>query len=84
MSFKDPLKLDKSIKKSSITLGEVKEQQTEFKLELNELVKGSKKSEKQKSVILKHFQRTRKLFVDYSRIASEAKCKSKYGESLKY
>ena len=62
MPFKDPRKFDKSIKESSITLGEVKEQQTEFKLELNELVKGSKKSEKQKSVILKHFRRTRKSY----------------------
>ena len=64
MSFKDPLKFDKSIKESSITLVEVKEQQTEFNNlnELNELVKGSKKSEKQKSVILKHFRRMRKSY----------------------
>ena len=56
IGFKGPLSFYGSIKEGNITLEKAEEQQKESKLELNEIVKGSKKSENQKSVIiLKHF-----------------------------
>ena len=58
-------------------------------MELNEVVKQSKKSENQKSAInniktlYKSRERVIKLFDDYSRIVSEAKYRTKHGEGLK-
>ena len=58
-------------------------------MELNKIVKGSKKSESQKSAInnIKTLYESRgkviKLFDDYFRTVSKAKCKTKYGEGLK-
>ena len=58
-------------------------------MEIYEIVKGSKKPEDQKTAIknLKTLYESRekviKLFDDYSRIVSEGKYKTKYGEGLK-
>ena len=58
-------------------------------MELNEIVKRSKKSENQKSVIndIKKLYESReriiRLFDHYSRILSEVKYKTNYGEGLK-
>ena len=49
--FKGPLVSYKIIKEIIITLGEAEEEQKEFRLELSEIVKGSKKSVNQKSAI---------------------------------
>ena len=48
---KGPLSFYRSIKEGHITLVKQKNNKKEFKLDLNEILKGSKKSEKQKSVI---------------------------------
>ena len=49
------------------------------------MLKGSDKSEKQESVIrsIKTREKVIKMFDDYSRSASEAKCKRKYEEWFK-
>ena len=58
-------------------------------MELHEIVKGSKKSENQKSAVnnVKALYESRekaiKLFDDYPRTVSETKHKTKYGEGLK-
>ena len=58
-------------------------------MELNKIVKGSKKSEGQKSAINKFktlyklWEKVIKLFDESSRIVSEAKYKARYGEGLK-
>ena len=55
-------------------------------MEINEIAIGSKKSEDQKRTInsIKTLYESREkliqLFDDYSRIVSEAKCKTKYGD----
>ena len=49
MGFKGPLIFFKNIKKGNIALGKEEEEEKEFKSKLNKLVKGSKKSEDQKS-----------------------------------
>ena len=51
LSFKDPLISYKSIKEGNITLEKAEEEQKEFKSELNEIFKGSKKSKSKKSAI---------------------------------
>ena len=51
LSFKGPLKLHKNVKEGNITFEKPEEQQKEFKLELNEIANGSKKSENQKNTI---------------------------------
>ena len=48
IGFKGPLSFFRSIKEGNITLEKAEEQQKGFKLELNEIVKGSNKSENQK------------------------------------
>ena len=48
MPIKGPLIFCKSINKGNITLEKTEEEQKEFKLELNKIQKGSKKSEIQK------------------------------------
>ena len=58
-------------------------------MELKEIVKGNKESETQKSAInnIKTLYESREkvieFFSDYSRIVSEVKYKTKYGEGLK-
>ena len=58
-------------------------------MEVNKIVKVSKKSEEQKGGInktktfCKLWEKVIKLFDDSSRIVSEAKCKAIYGEGLK-
>ena len=58
-------------------------------MDLNEILKGSKKSENQKSVIdniktlYKSWEKVIELFDDCSRIVSEAKYRRKHGEGLK-
>ena len=44
IGFKGPLRFYRNIKEGYITLEKAEEQQRELKLELNEIVKGSKKS----------------------------------------
>ena len=51
MGFKGPLIFFQNIKKGNIALEKAEEEQKEFKSKLNKLVKGSKKSEDQKSAI---------------------------------
>ena len=89
IGFKDLLGFYKNIKEGHITLEKSEEKQKEFKSEINEIVKRSKKSEDQKNAIknIKILYESRekvvKLFNDYSRIVSEAKYKTKHGEGLK-
>ena len=89
IGFKGPLSFYRSIKEGHITLVKQKNNKKEFKLDLNEILKGSKKSEKQKSVIdniktlYKSWEKVIELFDDCSRIVSEAKYRRKYGEGLK-
>ena len=54
--FKGPLNFYKNFDDGNITLGKTEEKLKEFKSDINEIIKGSKKSEEQKNVIkiLKH------------------------------
>ena len=60
-----------------------------FKSNINEIVKGKKKSEEQKSAmknintLYKWRKKVIKFFNDYSKIFFEAKHKTKHGEGLK-
>ena len=62
---------------------------TEFKSDINEILKGGKQLEQQKSAVknIKTLYQSWKIFIklfnDYFRIASEAKYKAKFGEGLK-
>ena len=82
IGFKGLLGLYKNINKGYITLEKAEEeqqQQKESKLEINEIVIRSKKSEDQKSAInnvktlYESEKQVIKMFDDYSRIVSEAK-----------
>ena len=72
-----------------MTLKKAEETQEEFRLEYNEIIRGSKSSVEQINAIknIKKLYETRekviKVFDDYSRIASEAIDKSKHGEGIK-
>ena len=89
IGFKSPLRFYRSIKEGYITLEKSEEQQKEFKLELNEMIKTIKKIENQKSVINNiktHYKSGKKiieLFDNYSTIIFEAKYKTIHGEGLK-
>ena len=48
IGFKGPLDFYKNIKEGYITLEKAEEKQKEFKSEIDEIVKGNKKSEQQK------------------------------------
>ena len=67
-----------SIKKGNITLEKAEEQQKEFKSEIKEKVKGSQKSEDQKSAMsnIKTLYESRekviRLFYNYFKIVSDA------------
>ena len=67
-----------SIKKGNITLEKAEEQQKEFKTEVKEKVKGSQKSEDQKSAMsnIKTLYESRekviRLFYNYFKIVSDA------------
>ena len=67
-----------SIKKGNITLEKAEEQQKEFKMEVKEKVKGSQKSEDQKSAMsnIKTLYESRekviRLFYNYFKIVSDA------------
>ena len=67
-----------------ITIKKAEEQQKELKSNVNEIIVGRKKSEDEKNAIknIKSLYQSREkvieLFDDYSRIASEAKYKTKY------
>ena len=62
---------------------------TEFKSDINEILKGGKQLEQQKSAVknIKTLYQSWKIFIklfdDYFRIVSEAKYKAKFGEGLK-
>ena len=66
------------IKKGNITLEKAEEQQKEFKSEIKEIVKGSQKSEDQKSAMsnIKTLYESRekiiRLFYNYFKIVSDA------------
>ena len=72
-----------------MTLKKAEEIQEEFRLEYNEIIRGSKSSVEQINAIknIKKLYETRekviKVFDDYSRIVSEAIDKSKHGEGIK-
>ena len=72
-----------------MTLKKAEETQEEFRLEYNEIIRGSKSSVEQINAIknIKKLYETRekviKVFDDYSRIVSEAIDKSKHGEGIK-
>ena len=89
IGFKGQLNFYKNIKDGYITLEKVKENQKKIKLDINKIVKGRHKSEEQKSTTknIKTLDILRekfiKLFSNYSKIASEAKYQTKYGEELK-
>ena len=51
IAFKGPLGFYKNIKDDYMTLEKAEEKQEAFKLEINKIVKGSKKSEEQKTAI---------------------------------
>ena len=88
-SIKGRLGFFKDTKEGYITPEKAEEEQKEFKSEINEIVIGSKISEDQISAIsniktlYESQEKVIKLFNDYSRIVSEAKYKTKYGEGLK-
>ena len=79
----------KKLRDRYITLVKAEEKQKEFKSDLNQILKGGNKSEKQKSTLkkIKELSESRekviKLFNDYSKIASKARYRSVYGERLK-
>ena len=89
IGFKGQLNFYKNTKDGYITLEKVKENQKKIKLDINKIVKGRHKSEEQKSTTknIKTLDILRekfiKLFSNYSKIASEAKYQTKYGEELK-
>ena len=89
IAFKGPPGFYKNIREGYITLEKAEEKQKEFKSYINEIVKGSKKSQDQKNVIkntktlYESPEKAIKLFDDYSRTVSEAKYKTEYGEDLK-
>ena len=89
IGFKGQLNFYKNIKDGYITLEKVKENQKKIKLDINKIVKGRHKSEEQKSTTknIKTLDILRekfiKLFSNYSKIASEVKYQTKYGEELK-
>ena len=89
IGFLVPLSFHKNIKEGYITLKKAEEKRKEFKSDINEIVKAGKKSEEQKSSVknVKTFYESRekviKMFDDYSKIVSEAKYKTIYGEGLK-
>ena len=78
IAFEGPLSFYKNIKECYIKLDKEEEKQKELKSEINKILKGSKKSDKQKNAIenIKTLYESRenviKLFHDYSRIVSEA------------
>ena len=88
IGFKGQLNFYKNIKDGYITLEKVKENQKKIKLDINKIVKGRHKSEEQKSATknIKTLDILRekfiKLFSNYSKIASEVKYPTKYGEEL--
>ena len=81
----DDMIRDEKLKEGYTTLEKAEEEQKQFKSEINEIAIGSKKSEDQKRTInsIKTIYESREkviqLFDDYSRIVSEAKYKTKYG-----
>ena len=82
----DDMIRDEKLKEGYTTLEKAEEEQKQFKSEINEIAIGSKKSEDQKRTInsIKTIYESREkviqLFDDYSRIVSEAKYKTKYGD----
>ena len=89
IGFKGPLGFYENIKEGYTILKNAGEKQKEFKSDINEIIKGGKKSKEQKIAIknIKTFYESRekvmKLFDNYSKILSEAKYKTKYGKILK-
>ena len=79
----------KYIKEDYITPKNAGKKHTEFKSDINEILKGRKQLEQQKSAVknIKTLYQSWKIFIklfnDYFRIASEAKYKAKFGEGLK-
>ena len=79
----------KYIKEGYITPKNAGKNHTEFKSDINEILKGGKQLEQQKSAVknIKTLYQSWKIFIklfdDYFRIVSEAKYKVKFGECLK-
>ena len=79
----------KYIKEGYITPKNAGKKHTEFKSDINEILKGGKQLEQQKSAVkniktlYQSWKIFSKLFDDYFRIVSEAKYKAKFGEGLK-
>ena len=79
----------KYIKEDYITPKNAGKKHTEFKSDINGILKGGKQLEQQKSAVknIKTLYQSWKIFIklfnDYFRIASEAKYKAKFGEGLK-
>ena len=78
IAFESPISFYKNIKECYIKLEKEEEKQKQLKSEINNIVKGSKKSGNQKNAIenIKTLYESReniiKLFHDYSRVVSEA------------
>ena len=90
--FKDPLIIYNDIKNGRMSSQKEENIQEELQLEVNEIFKGNQdyNSEDQISAmknIKKLYNRQEKVikfYNDYTRMVSEAKCKSFHGEDLKY
>ena len=88
IAFKVPLNFYNTVREGYITLEKPEEEQKEFKHEINDKVRGKNKTGGQIHAInnIKTLYKSRekviKLFDGYSRIVSEAKYKTKYGEGL--
>ena len=88
IGFKDPLGFYKTMKDGYTTLEKAKESEKN-KSNINEIVKGTDKSEEQKvamkniKALYKSWEKVIKLFNDYSKNVFEAKYKIKYEEGLK-
>ena len=88
IGFKGPLGFYKNVKEGYITLEKAWDKQKEFNLEINNIVRASKKSDEQKNVMksIKTLYGSQwkviKWFDGYSRIVSEAKYKTKHWEVL--
>ena len=77
------------MKDGHTTLEKAEENQNKLKSDINEMVKGGRKSEEQKSVrknikkLYESREKVTQLFNDYSKIVSEAKYKTIHGEGIK-
>ena len=88
IGYEGPLNFYRIVKDGYTTLEKPEESQKKSKSDINEIIKGQKKSEEQKSATknIKTLDASRekviKLFNDYSKIVSEAKYKTIYGEEI--